>query len=77
MTYRDARRHESSRMRATLVCAVVLATGCGVATAQSRSQAAFGTATLTAPAESTIPKGPLGEAVRLGRNIFNDPQRYA
>jgi thiosulfate dehydrogenase len=29
-----------------------------------------------APAESTIPAGPLGDAVRLGRRIFNDPQAY-
>jgi len=34
-------------------------------------------ARLHAPAESTIPPGPLGEAVRLGRNIFNNPNAYA
>ena len=77
MTNRGAGRHGTFRMHSVLVCAAVFATGCGVAAAQSRSQAAFGTATLSAPAESTIPAGPLGEAVRLGRNIFNDPQRYA
>ena len=66
-----------------LVGAVVFATGGGIAMAQSQSQpkpkspAGFGNAALHAPADSTIPAGPLGDAVRLGRNIFNNPRQYA
>ena len=55
------------------MCAVVF----GVASAQPSAPAAPPGATkMHAPTESTLPSGPLGEAVRLGRNIFNDPQAY-
>lgn len=33
--------------------------------------------TWTAPDPATIPKGPLGDSVRLGLNIFRDTPRYA
>ncbi len=76
-------RHEGSGLRMALIGAAVFATvcgsGCGNTMAQSPSKApaGFGNATLHAPADSTIPAGPLGDAVRLGRNIFNNPQQYA
>ena len=58
--------------------AVILATGFGIARAQQITPSpAFGATTLRAPADSTIPAGPVGDAVRLGRNIFNNPQAYA
>lgn len=72
----NAMRHGGRKMRIVLAVAAVFAAASGVASAQSKSPAAFGTSTMRAPADSTIPAGPLGDAVRLGRNIFNDPQRY-
>ena len=63
--------------RIAIAGAVVLASGWGLSAAQPLpAKAAFGAATLHAPADSTIPAGPLGDAVRLGRNIFNKPQMY-
>lgn len=32
---------------------------------------------LSAPSESAIPAGPLGDAIRLGRNVVNNTQTYA
>jgi len=58
-------------------CAALLAAFCRAAIAQpAPASAGFGATTLRAPADSTIPAGPLGDAVRLGRNIFNNPQAY-
>lgn len=34
-------------------------------------------ATFTPPPPDAIPEGPFGDAVRLGKNIFNDTQTYA
>ncbi len=31
----------------------------------------------TAPDPATIPEGPLGDSIRLGRRIFNDTPKYA
>jgi len=56
----------------------VLAAACGTAAAQpAGASAAFGATMLHAPADSTIPPGPVGDAVRLGRSLFNNPQAYA
>jgi thiosulfate dehydrogenase len=61
----------------TAMVAAVFAAGGGTVAAQSApAPAGFGLTTLHAPADSTIPAGPLGDAVRLGRNIVNNPQRY-
>jgi thiosulfate dehydrogenase len=57
--------------------AAMITAGCGMASAQSvPDKSAAKVSTLHAPAESTIPAGPLGDAIRLGRNIFNNPQGY-
>jgi thiosulfate dehydrogenase len=66
------------RHRLDLCTAIIGATllAAGSAAAQSPT-AGFGLTTLHAPADSTIPAGPLGDAVRLGRNIVNNTQVYA
>ena len=65
------------RKRVVIACAAMFATGCGIACAQSGTEKSAAKApTMHAPAESTIPAGPLGDAIRLGRNIFNNPQGY-
>ncbi len=70
-------RRERSRQWFAIAGAVAALAFCGVAAAQPTGVAtAFGATTLHAPADSTIPAGPMGDAVRLGRNIFNNPQGY-
>jgi thiosulfate dehydrogenase len=56
---------------------IALAAGIGIVCAQpSPPSVGPRAAALHAPVDSTIPAGPLGDAVRLGRNIFNNPQAY-
>ena len=72
-----AMTRERSRQWFVIAGAAVGLAFCGMAAAQpSGGTAAFGATSLHAPADSTIPTGPLGEAVRLGRSIFNNPQAY-
>jgi thiosulfate dehydrogenase len=71
-------RCQNWSQRLAIAGGVILAFLCSLAAAQSPpAKAAFGVTTLHAPADSTIPAGPLGDAVRLGRDIFNKPQAYA
>lgn len=43
----------------------------------AQKDSALRPASFTPPAPDAIPEGPFGDAVRLGRNIFNDTQTYA
>ncbi len=70
-------RRKRSRQWIAIAGATAGLAFCGTAAAQPAGVAtAFGATTLHAPADSTIPAGPLGDAVRLGRDIFNNPQGY-
>lgn len=44
---------------------------------QNQPEAAGSTKTWTPPDPATIPEGPLGDSIRLGRNVFNDTPTYA
>lgn len=60
-----------------LASAIVTARPARTAGKQAPQSAQTNHSTWTAPDPAAIPKGPLGDSIRLGLNIFRDTPRYA